>query len=56
MLQGDHTTTEHGEQDGVKRLRAKKKKASRWNLVDHKNVNPGLDAFINVDMLAKEDP
>ncbi len=37
-------------------LQAKKKKASRWNLVDRKNINPGLDAFINVDMLVKEDP
>ena len=56
MLQGDHTTREHGGQDGVKTLQAKKKKASRRNLVDCKNINPGLDAFINVDMLVKEDP
>ncbi len=55
-LQGDHTTREHGGQDGVKMLRAKKKKASRRNLADCENVNPGLDAFINADMLAKEDP
>src|SRR5258708_13424184 len=56
MLQGDHTTREHGGQDGVKTLQAKKKKASRRNLADRENVNPGLDAFINADMLAKEDP
>ncbi len=40
----------------MKKFEVKKKTtASRWNLVDHENVNPGLDAFINADMLAKDD-
>jgi len=45
-----------GGQDSVKKFEVKKKTtASRWNLADCENVNPGLDAFINADMLVKDD-